>query len=79
MTTSPTRQPVRLCPAKKPLLLAAALAALSGCARPLLSPQEERTPYDRYDSIRAQTAPQYIEDEYGMQKPNLRGRLTPRE
>jgi len=64
---------------------ARALAALSlalsaaGCAKPLLSPEDERSPFDRFDALRAQYSPQYIEDEYGRQKPNLRGRLTPRE
>ncbi len=61
-------------------LLASVLAgAGGGCARPLLSPEDERSPFDRFDALRAQYAPQYIEDEYGSQKPNLRGRLQPRE
>lgn len=65
--------------------LAISLAALAlslsaaGCAKPLLSPEDERSPFDRFDALRAQYSPQYIEDEYGRQKPNLRGRLTPRE
>jgi len=49
--------------------------ALGGCAKPLLSPDEERSPFDRYDGIRAQYAPQYTTDEYGLRKPNLRNRL----
>lgn len=52
---------------------------LAGCAKPLLSPEEERTPFDRYDALRAQYAQQVIEDEFGRQKPNLRARLSPRE
>lgn len=52
-----------------------AVAGLAGCAKPLLSPDEERSPFDRYDGIRAQYAPQYTTDEYGMRKPNLRNRL----
>lgn len=63
------------------LTLAALTLALTaaGCAKPLLSPEDERSPFDRFDALRAQYSPQYIEDEYGRQKPNLRGRLTPRE
>lgn len=57
----------------------AVLCTLPGCAKPLLSPDDERSPFDRFDALRAQYAPQYIEDEYGGQKPNLRGRLQPRE
>ena len=52
------------------------LAGMSGCTKPLLSPDEERTPFDRYDGIRAQYAPQYTTDEFGMRKPNLRSRLS---
>lgn len=52
--------------------------ALAGCSRPLLSPAEERSPFDRYDAVRGQHAPQYVENEYGRREPNLRGRLSPR-
>ena len=58
------------------LMLQAAVAA--GCARPLLSPEEERTPFDRYDGIRNQYAPQQVENEYGRLKPNMKGRLAPK-
>jgi hypothetical protein len=52
--------------------------ALGGCSKPLLSPEEERSPFDRYDAVRGQHAPQYIENEYGRREPNLRGRLSPK-
>ncbi|MBY0313334.1 MAG: hypothetical protein K2W85_14795 [Phycisphaerales bacterium] len=51
---------------------------LMGCAKPLLSPAEERSQFDRYDAMRAQHSPQYIENEYGRREPNLRGRLSPK-
>ncbi len=47
----------------------------SGCYDPLLTPDEERSQFDRYDAIRDQRAPSYIEDEYGRRQPNLRARL----
>ncbi len=50
----------------------------TGCAKPLLSPSEERSQFDRYDAVRNKHAPQYIENEYGRRQPNLRGRLEPR-
>jgi hypothetical protein len=58
-------------------LSAAAVSAVlaSGCVKPLLSPTEPRSQYSRYDLVRGQHAPQYIEDEFGRRKPNLRGRL----
>lgn len=54
---------------------AAGVLAIGGCQKALFSPDEERSPYDRYDSIRGQRAPTYNEDEYGRRKPNVRGRL----
>ncbi len=54
-------------------------AALAGCSRPLLSPKDERSQYDRYDRARSQYAQQFKEDEYGRRTPNLRGRLSQKE
>lgn len=73
MTTPARRRSAR--PAARALLLFAAALLLAGCAKPLLSPSEERTPFDRFDALRANAAPQVIEDEYGRNQPNLRGRL----
>lgn len=53
----------------------AAIAAATGCSKPLLSPTEPRSQYSRYDLVRGQFAPQYVEDEFGRRMPNLRGRL----
>lgn len=58
------------------LALGALLLSAAGCAKPLLSPRDERSQYDRYDVARGQYEPQYIEDEFGRRKPNLRGRLS---
>lgn len=54
------------------------LVWLSGCAKPLLSPDEPRTQFDRYDAARNQQAEQYQMDEWGRRRPNLRERLLPR-
>ena len=59
-------------------LLGLSLALLGGCQKPLLSPKDERTPFDRYDAMRDQFAQQYVEDEFGRRQPNLRGRLAPK-
>lgn len=53
-------------------------ASLSACAKPLLSPDDERSAFDRYDSVRNQYADQYTFDAFGRRQPNLRARLTPR-
>ena len=52
--------------------------ALGGCQKPLFSPKDERSQFDRYDLSRSQYAPQYVEDEFGRKEPNLRGRLEPK-
>jgi hypothetical protein len=63
------------------LALAAIVAAtgLAACSRPLLSPKDQRSQYDRYDRARNQYAQQFKEDEYGRRTPNLRGRLSQKE
>lgn len=52
---------------------------LAACSKPLLSPAETRSQYDRYDRVRSEYAQQYIEDEFGRKKPNIRGRLSPKD
>ncbi len=63
------------------ILVAAVLCAgvLASCGKPLLSPKDERSQYDRYDRVRNDYAPQFVMDEYGRQLPNLRERLKPRD
>lgn len=61
------------------LIGGATMLSASGCYKPLLSPEEERSQYDRYDAIRAQRAPAFIEDEFGRRRPNLRGRLLEKQ
>lgn len=56
-----------------------AAAMLAGCQKPLLSPDEPRSQYDRYDAVRAQRSPSYVFDEFGRRRPNVRGRLLARE
>ena len=57
------------------LMLAGVCIASAGCAEVLFDPKKPRTQYDRYDRLRGDYAPQYIEDEFGQRHPNLRGRL----
>jgi hypothetical protein len=55
---------------------AGALASASGgCQRPILNPDEPRSQFDRYDTLRDQRAQTYIEDEFGFRRANVRGRL----
>jgi len=85
--TSPRTQPFE--PAARPgpraLGPACVIGALifvgmsAGCSRPLLSPKDERSQFDRYDRARNQYAQQFKEDEYGRRTPNLRGRLSQKE
>ena len=75
---TPTRWSDRT-PALAALLVMAMAGSFAGCAKPLLSRNEERTPFDRYDGVRGQVAPQVVEDEFGRFQPNVRGRLAPKE
>jgi hypothetical protein len=79
--TLPDRRPraLRLITPALALAAGASLLSTAGCSEPLLSPAEQRSPFDRYDAVRQQSAPQYVEDEYGRRQPNLRGRLAPRK
>ena len=77
MTTRRTSHPPALLSAH--IAAAVVLCCAGGCAKPLLGPTDERSPFDRYDNVRGNYAPQYIENEYGHREPNLRGRLTPKD
>lgn len=55
------------------------VACASGCGKPLLSAKEPRSQFSRYDLVRQQYAPQYLEDPFGRRIPNLRGRLLARD
>ncbi len=57
---------------------ALALWSAAGCSKPLFSPKEERSPFDRFNEVRNQQVPQTVEDEFGRRRPNLRARLTPK-
>ncbi|HYD00185.1 MAG TPA: hypothetical protein VEB22_03085 [Phycisphaerales bacterium] len=60
-------------------VVAALVLVASGCNRPLLSPAETRTPFDSYDSVRGQYAPQTLTDDLGRDKPNIRQRLSTKD
>jgi hypothetical protein len=59
-------------------IIATTVLGLCGCAKPLFSPEDQRTQFDRFDAVRNQYEPQSFEDEYGQRRPNLRGRLLPK-
>lgn len=59
--------------------LAAAALGAAGCNRPLLSPQETRSPFDSYDSVRGQYASQKAYDYTGRERPNILQRLAPKD
>ncbi|KAA0212705.1 MAG: hypothetical protein DYG94_14065 [Leptolyngbya sp. PLA3] len=61
------------------LLASVVVLAMGGCRKPLLATGEERSQFDRYDRVREQDPSPYYMDEFGRRRPNLRGRLLPRE
>ncbi|XHC25266.1 MAG: hypothetical protein ACFHWZ_05895 [Phycisphaerales bacterium] len=60
------------------LALSVIACNLIGCSKALFPQDEARTQFDRYDRSRDEYAPMYIEDEFGRQRPNLQGRLSPK-
>jgi hypothetical protein len=48
----------------------------TGCRRPVFSPNEDRSQYDRFDQARDTRTQTLIEDEFGRKVPNLRKRLV---
>ena len=60
-------------------MLIAMAAGLAACNAPLLSPDEPRSQFDRYDAVRSQRADQFIFNDYGQRRPNLQQRLSPRD
>lgn len=58
---------------------ASVVLGVASCQRPLLSPEEARTPFEAYDDVRGQRVPQKITNEYGREQVNLRQRLAPKE
>ena len=52
---------------------------VGGCQDQLFPNTEPRSQFDRFDTVRDKRAQQYVEDEFGNRKPNLRGRLLTTE
>jgi hypothetical protein len=52
-----------------------AMGLMGGCQEPLFTPDQSRSQYDRFDTVRDQRAPSYVFDEFGNRRPNIRGRL----
>ncbi|GIK19527.1 MAG: hypothetical protein DYG93_02665 [Leptolyngbya sp. PLA2] len=52
---------------------------LSACHQSPINARDPRSQYSRYDLVRGQYPPQYLEDEFGRRIPNLRGRLLAAE
>jgi hypothetical protein len=59
--------------------LCATTGLLASCTPPLLSPDEPRSQFDRYDGVRNQRAEQSVFSDFGQKKPNLEQRLSPRD
>ena len=60
------------------ILLLTVATAVCGCQKPLFPANQPRTQFERFDKVRNQSAPQYIEDEFGRRRPNVQARLEPK-
>lgn len=54
----------------------AVLAA--GCRDPLITEDQMRSPFHRYDRIRNQDDEAFVRDEFGRARPNVAARLAPK-
>lgn len=75
---TPTRAPRARRLAPLTLLFAAlatALGGLTACQQPLFDARDPRSQYDRADAARNTRPEQFVMDEYGNRRPNIRGRL----
>lgn len=48
---------------------------LAACQQPLFDDKAPRSQYDRADQLRDTRPQQFVYNEYGSRKPNIRGRL----
>lgn len=53
-------------------------ALLGGCRDPLITENQIRSPFHRYDRVRNQDADTFVRDEFGRTRPNVAARLAPR-
>ncbi len=47
----------------------------TGCRKSPVPKDSPRSPYERYDALRGQSVPKTVQDSFGREQPNLRGRL----
>lgn len=73
--------PTRSVPLRAIAIVGAAVlgSTIAGCANPLLPEKEDTSQFAAYDRARGVTVPPFVEDEFGRRRPNLRGRLLPRD
>ncbi|MEQ9095519.1 MAG: hypothetical protein RIE32_04585 [Phycisphaerales bacterium] len=60
------------------LVAAGGAAMLSGCREPLITENQIRSPFHRYDRVRNQDADTFVRDEFGRPRPNVAARLAPK-
>jgi len=60
------------------LLAVVCLPPLAGCQDPLITEDQIRSPFHRYDRVRNQDADTFVRDEFGRARPNVAARLAPK-
>ncbi|MEO1279088.1 MAG: hypothetical protein AAFV77_09045, partial [Planctomycetota bacterium] len=60
------------------LLAVGCTAFVNGCQDPLITEDQLRSPFHRYDRVRNQDSDTFIRDEFGRARPNVVQRLAPR-
>ncbi|MFG0327380.1 MAG: hypothetical protein ACF8SC_08980 [Phycisphaerales bacterium JB037] len=54
------------------------LAVMGGCQRVLFTSETGRTPFDQHDLQQGRYVEPYVFDAFGSRRPNLNGRLAPK-
>ena len=80
MATTDPRSTRRSHPGVVPVvsLAVAMLGVLAGCRDPLITENQLRSPFHRYDRVRNQDSDTFVRDEFGRARPNVVQRLAPR-
>jgi hypothetical protein len=60
------------------VVVGSAAMLLAGCRDPLITEDQMRSPFHRYDRIRNQDEDTFVRDEFGRARPNVAARLAPK-
>lgn len=76
LVVEPALNPTRRIVSRVVVAVGIACAAMvGGCGKPIFTPDEPRSQFDRVQAVRDRRVPTRVMDEFGNSRPNIRGRL----